>query len=214
MNVFPISDRLAKLPELKLDRGSHSSFEEGHCAMELVSWLAGERFSDSPKCVSLVLRAFLIKWNDDADDEGRQKLKLYLVRVLGTAGDGKDEARGWLAVDWVIRHHAPAWLELAGITESAAALRELPPIRDLASLSEAQPSLEEERARSAAAWDVAWDVAWDAARAAAWEVAWGVAWDVARKKPVEPTQLSRQVSALELLERMIDPGSRGVKGNK
>lgn len=47
--------RLQKLRELSPHHGSHSSFARGHCAMELVSWLAGETFSASPECACPVL---------------------------------------------------------------------------------------------------------------------------------------------------------------
>lgn len=75
-----LPDRLAKLPELQLDSGGHSNFEDGFCATELISWLADEPFSDHPKCLSPVLGAFLRRWNDGTDEEGRQKLKPYLPR--------------------------------------------------------------------------------------------------------------------------------------
>jgi hypothetical protein len=92
-----IEERLQKLPELHIDGGAHDQFEKGHCAMELVSWLAGEKFSDRPSCTSPVLSSFLVRLNDGLPEDLRQELKPYLPRVIGTAGDGQDEARGWLA---------------------------------------------------------------------------------------------------------------------
>jgi hypothetical protein len=208
MNLQPIPERLALLDTIRLDRGRHGSFDDGHCALEVVAWLAGDMHTDAPECVSLVLAAFVRRWNDDLDDAGRQMLKPILPRLIGTAGDGKDELRGWMAADWFVRVHTPAWLELAGITESAAALRALPPIRDLATLDSARPCLEEARARSAAAWAAAWDAAWDAAWAAAWAAAGAAAgaaaWAAAREK-LAPTKGSLQASALRLLDEMIEP---------
>ncbi len=92
-------------------------------AMEFVSWLADEPFSDHPACVSPVLGTFLRSWNDALDDGGRQKLKPFLPRAISTASDGRDEERAWLCTDWLVRVCAPAWLELAGVQESPAALR-------------------------------------------------------------------------------------------
>jgi hypothetical protein len=109
-----IEERLQKLPELHIDGGGHDEFEKGHCAMELVSWLAGEKFSDRPSCTSPVLSSFLVRLNDGLPEDLRQELKPYLPRVIGTAGDGQDEARGWLAADFTIRTVLPTWLELAG----------------------------------------------------------------------------------------------------
>jgi hypothetical protein len=238
--TMTLSKRLSAeaLDSLVLLHGNHDSREAGVCVMEAAAWMAGEPHTDHPKCVSRILAAFLRRWNDDLDEAGRQKLKPYIPRVIGTAKDGQDELRGWLIADWVIRVHTPAWLELAGIHESARALRSLPELRDLASLSAAQPSLDKARSEAAAAWaaaraaagaaagDAAWDAAgaaaWDAARAAARaaagaaarDAAWAAAWDAARdaawagaaaKQKLAPTVASLQVSAFQLLEKLVDP---------
>ena len=119
---------MVDLENVTLEKGTHKGPEDGMCAMELVSYIARGPFTDHPQCASPVLGAFLRSWNDALDDDGRQRLKPFLPRVIGTAGDGKDEARAWLATDWLVRVCAPAWLELAGVEESPAALRGLPPI--------------------------------------------------------------------------------------
>ena len=46
------------LETITLEKGAHASFAKGVCAMELVSYIAGEPFSDHPKCTSPVLAAF------------------------------------------------------------------------------------------------------------------------------------------------------------
>jgi len=72
-------------------------------------------------------------------------------------------------------------------------------------------------APAAAAWDAARDAAWDVARHAAWTVAWDAAWTAARdeawapgaaagtaaRAALRPTIEQLQVSALELVDRMI-----------
>ncbi len=139
-----LEDRLPILDGFKLDKGAHAPPANGPteaCVMELVAYIAGEPWSDNPECVSPVLTAFLQRWNDDLDDEGRQKLKPFIPRVIGTAGDGQDVARAWLATDWLVRVHTPAWLELAGVKESAVALRALPPLVSSTSAS-AHPACE------------------------------------------------------------------------
>lgn len=122
------------LGAVTLERGAHRDRSEGVCAAELVAWIAGETHTDRPQCMSPILGAFLRRWNDDLDDPGRQRLTPLLPRCVGTAADGHDEIRGWLCADWLIRVHTPAWLELAAITDSAAALRSLPPLKDPPSL--------------------------------------------------------------------------------
>src|ERR1700752_2452214 len=67
--------------------GTHSTPEDGRCAMEWVSYLAGEPHSDEPACVSPVLRIFCATLNDALDDDRRQRLRPYLTRTIGTADD-------------------------------------------------------------------------------------------------------------------------------
>ncbi|HZV74554.1 MAG TPA: hypothetical protein VFF79_12625 [Conexibacter sp.] len=92
------------LANFRLARGKHSSITEGGCLLELCSFMAREPWSDHPKCVSPVLGAFGRRLNDDLGDAERQLLTPYAERMLNTAGDGQDEARGWLAADWPIRN--------------------------------------------------------------------------------------------------------------
>jgi hypothetical protein len=240
-----IEERLIELDTLHLDKGNHNNFEEGHCAMEVVAWLAGEGITDAPVCASPVLRVFTVDLNDRWPDRQRQKLRPYLPRMVGTAGDGQDEARSYLALDWLIRTFTPAWLDLAGLTAEAAELRALRRIVDPASAEAAGPVVVAAWAAAraardaagaaaraardaagdaarAAAWDArvaAWDAAgaaWDA-RVAAWDAA-GAAWDAAgaaagdaaraaraARAALQPTVETLQESALELLDRMINP---------
>lgn len=79
-----LNERLAVLDELTLDAGSHAEFAKGHCAMELVSWLAGEEHSDEPMCVDPTLTSLFVSINDYTDDKRRQMLKPFLPRLVGT----------------------------------------------------------------------------------------------------------------------------------
>ncbi len=215
-----VQDRLARLPRVVLAKGKHNSFNAGHCATETVAWLAGEEHTDHPQCLSPILGQFLRTWNDQLDEGGRQKLKPYLPRTIGSSNDGHDELRGWLCADWLIRVYTPAWLELGGVVESAAVLRGLQPVRNLASVKAARPSIDIARKEAAAAGAAAWDAAgaaawaaagaaaWDAAGAAAWAAAGDAAWDAAWAAAgdvLEPTTVELQASALVLLDELIDP---------
>ena len=112
--------------DYRLGYGTHATPEDGRCAMEWVSYLAGEPHSDHPGCVSPVLRAFCMTLNDSLEDGPRQRLRPYLVRTIGTADDGLDETRSWMALDWLIRTYAPSWLAMAGLAGSAHRLDSLP----------------------------------------------------------------------------------------
>src|SRR5579884_3524199 len=79
------AEQLALIERVHLDEGTHANFEAGVCAMELVSYLAGEPFSDHPQCVCPVLGAFVRSWNDALpDDERDALLKPLLPRLIGT----------------------------------------------------------------------------------------------------------------------------------
>ncbi len=174
--------------DYRLSAGRHSSPDDGRCAMEWVSYLAGEPHSDEPSCVSPVLRAFCISFNDDLDDDTRQRLRPYLARTIGTASDGRDAERAWMAMDWLVRVHTPAWLELAGLDEPARRLQALPPIVEHDELVTAHEELLVARAEARAAWSagrsMAWTIAWSAGRLTAREIGWAsaaaAAWASAR----------------------------------
>jgi len=102
--------------------GTHPNPQDGRCAMEWVAHIAGERHSDQPVCVSPVVRALCVALNDGLDCTARQRLRPYLTRTIGTANDGLDERRAWMALDWLIRVYAPTWLRRAGVDEAASRL--------------------------------------------------------------------------------------------
>jgi hypothetical protein len=165
-----------------LDYGTHATPEDGRCAMEWVSYLAGEPHSDQPACVSRVLRAFCITLNDSLEDAPRQRLRPYLARTIGTADDGLDERRSWMALDWLIRTYTTAWLRGAGLTGSAHRLAMLPEVADVTTLKTALAELGVARRDARAAWSAALGPAraaawapWVAGRAAAREAAWASA---------------------------------------
>jgi hypothetical protein len=121
--------------------GPHHRPGGGRCAMEWVAHLAGEPHTDEPRTVSPVLAAFARSWNDALDDEARQRLRPYLGRTIGTAGDGLDEWRAWLCADWLARVCAPALLDHAGVHDRAVELRGLAPLVGDESARRAEPAL-------------------------------------------------------------------------
>src|SRR5262249_5863661 len=88
--------------------------------MEAVSYVAGEPWSDHPKCASPGLPSFCIALNDRLDDTARQELKPYVIRLVGTnTGKADDETRAWMALDWLIHEYAPARMRAVGRVEEA-----------------------------------------------------------------------------------------------
>ena len=214
---------------LRLENGSHQSPDEGVCLMEAVAWLAREPHSDEPKCVCPVLGAFGRGLNDRLDVERRQRLKPLIPALVGTASDGHAEARGFMAMDWIVRTYTPAWLRLARLDTEADGLQALPEIADAATLWGAQEVLDTARKSAAAAgaaagaaawaaagaaardsaWDAAgaaagaaaWTAAWDSAGAAARDAAWAAAWDAAGAAAWDAARDAARDSAGDMLER-------------
>lgn len=122
--------------------------------------------------------------NDVLPADKRQRLVPLVPRMVGTAGDGLDKTRSYLALDWLIRTYTPTWLDLAGLTVEAQTLRDLRRIVDLTSAQAAGPVILEGAAKARAAWVAAGD----AARVA-----------------LAPTVDLLQDSAIALLDAMIDP---------
>ena len=171
--------------------GTHTTPEDGRCAMEWVSFLAGEPHSDDPACASPVLRAYCTTLNDSFEDAPRQRLRPYLARTIGTVTDGLDGERSWMAMDWLIRTYTPAWLAAADLPAAAERLAELPPVEDSSALQTALAALRaatcDTRVTRAAALGAARPAAWSpwaagrcVARGAAWSSAGAAAWAAAR----------------------------------
>jgi len=170
--------RLKEILAKPLLHGAHSPDGE-MCVMEAVAYVAGEKWSDHPKCASLLLTSFCISWNDAMNDEDRQILKPFIPRLVNTVASKEVELkRSWMALNWYCRVSAPAWLDLAGLKVEAKAIRATAPIMDSKTAMAAQKVLG--MARSAAA----------AAGAAAWAA-------------LRPTVVALQKSALKLLDAMI-----------
>ena len=196
--------RTLDLEALVLEKGSHpvDGPQGPYCVMEAAAYIAGERHSDEPDCVSPVIGAFLRRWNDDLPDVERQRLKPYIVRVIGTsASEEVEEKRAWLVTDWMVRVHTPAWLELAGMKEQAAEVRALAPILSPAGARAAQQTIDSARSAAAAAMAAARDAAGAAAGDAAGDAAWAAA---AARKALAPTVLDLQASAFQLLDALIE----------
>ena len=175
-----IPERLAAI--VKLDHGSHHNLRDGMCAMEAAAYVAGEHWSDQPECVCPVIGAFMRSWNDALPDSERTTLLLPLIpKIIGTRSDkAAEQRRATMAADWLIRVHTPAWLQLAGLTSQAEALRALPEITDFAQCPSLMPTLNAVRKDASAAGDAAWAAVRDAARAAAGDAVWAAVWAAVR----------------------------------
>ena len=70
-----------------LAQGKHRNPKRGACFMEFASLLAGERWSDHPRCTHPVLAALARKVNDVTSDAARPRLAPLIPDVIGTNSD-------------------------------------------------------------------------------------------------------------------------------
>lgn len=110
-----------------LSQGGHENAKDGTCALEAVSILAGEPFSDHPVCVCPVIANFVRTLNDDLpDDETRNRLLLpILPRLIGTRDSSKEIARAYLAANYAVRVFAARALQAAGVSDTLSGLAEI-----------------------------------------------------------------------------------------
>ncbi len=75
------------------------------CAMEAVAYVAGEKWSDHPECVSPVIGGFMRSWNDGLpNDADRTRLLLPLIpKIINTRDEALERRRATMAADWLIR---------------------------------------------------------------------------------------------------------------
>ena len=125
-------ERLDLLPDFSLGAGGHASLQEGACVMEMVSYIAGEPFSDHPACACPVITAFMTRWNDGlpnnaARDRWIKPLVLEIVGSRALRADGTDDTevlvrRAFLCADAACRQFAPLAFEAAGRALALAGL--------------------------------------------------------------------------------------------
>jgi hypothetical protein len=85
----PSKNLSSAIPQLvpTLSAGRHRSARRGACFMEFASFLAGERWSDSPECTDPVLATLARAVNDTMGDGRRGELITDIPRVIGLRGD-------------------------------------------------------------------------------------------------------------------------------
>jgi hypothetical protein len=71
-----------------LEAGAHRDAQSGSCLMEYVSVLAGERFTDRPRCTHPALAAIAWQVNDAVSATARQQLGTRAVALVGLGRTG------------------------------------------------------------------------------------------------------------------------------
>jgi len=116
-----------------LGHGAHPSRAAGMCAMEFVSYIAGEPHSYDPACVSPLLTGFTIRLNDHMNESVRQRLKPFLPRLVGT-NTGEERRRFEAMARTAVTVLVAPMLADQGATGLAKALRRhaQAPLREIA----------------------------------------------------------------------------------
>ena len=89
-------NRSTQIPDVvpQLSRGKHRNARRGACFMEMASYLAGERWSDHPKCTHPLVASVARLVNDNTSDHGRPRLIGLIPSVVGlTSDDPRVDAR-------------------------------------------------------------------------------------------------------------------------
>jgi hypothetical protein len=143
---------LRGLPQLAA--GKHSGPEQGACLMEYVSVLAGQRFTDRPRCTPAAVAVVARRVNDAVGESARHRLVRWAPELITGRRDGLDDAvvlcctatglvaapqdRHLMALQrrarWRLRHSWLRWLRLPAqavvheaFIAASAALATLPP---------------------------------------------------------------------------------------
>jgi hypothetical protein len=118
-----------------LARGRHRGPSEGACFMEYTALLAGEAFTDAPRCVDADLALVMRVANDRLSDADRSRLVPLLGRAIGLCVQRpvKPAGRGAWRLHWLqmVRYRAlSAQLRCAASARFMAALQ-LPPSSEI-----------------------------------------------------------------------------------
>jgi CHAT domain-containing protein len=174
------TEPLAWAPYLHIGPDASTSRRTEHLMTEYPS--GAERHPDRLTGVSPVLAVFGQHLERVLADGLRPELRVLVPALSGTANDGLDEWRGYLALDWLLRTWLPAWLDLDRVrSKHAATLRELGRIVDVTSAQQAGQVVRQVPKQTVDEWlnrdrSYGRDAALDSARAVAAHAAEQVAW--------------------------------------
>lgn len=105
-----------------LTPNNHPGPEEGMCVMEMVSFLAGEEWSDTPECASPLLSEFCMTLNDTQNQTFRDRLQTYVPCLIGTVSPEHEAERTEYLAWALVRKFLPAALREKGSDDYAGYL--------------------------------------------------------------------------------------------
>jgi hypothetical protein len=205
MTVEIKAEVLARFNSASLAHGNHAAGGEG-CAMEWASVLAGESWSDHPRCVCPVIGAAYRRGNDSMPVDLRNELlKDTVVMALGTRSTRQvEQRRAFMAADWAVRWAAPRALRACGRDALALQLESLAEIVNIDTARAAYAAAYAAASASASAYAAASDAAYAAYAAAYAANAYAYAAYAAASASAASASAKREVwaSFCDLLVRM------------
>ena len=92
--------------------GAHKE-RDAFCVMELVAYINGEAWTDTPVCSPTMITQFLRSWNDRCTHVTRQRLKEVVPHFIGCDPHPRwDEQRLYMFMDLALRQHCGTWLRV------------------------------------------------------------------------------------------------------
>ena len=113
-------EKLALLDQIDLDQGAHGNFDEGHCAMEVVSWLADEA-SPTPLLRLPVLARYTIAPQRPMERRAPPGAQAVPAPHGRHRRRRQGPARERIAAEYVAHRLLVPWLRLAGLDDEADA---------------------------------------------------------------------------------------------
>lgn len=102
----------------ELRRGNTDHPRNGACLMDAARWIVYREIGDDPECACPVIRAYAIRINDTLPDDERQRLKQFILRVVGNRDPENEMARA----EYLVKQTADMIVPIA-LEAEAAALR-------------------------------------------------------------------------------------------
>ena len=109
--------------QFDLRHGNSDDPRNGACLLDAVSWFEYGVLGDHPECVCPIIAAFGRSVNDAMNDAGRQRLKVFIPRLVGTVDPEAERARAEYLAWQAIRVFAPISLDAVGLHDGASKLR-------------------------------------------------------------------------------------------
>src|ERR1041385_3644499 len=114
---------ISNIWQFPLRRGNSPDPREGACLLDAVSWIEYGTLGDHPPCVCPVIAAYGRGINDAMSDAGRQQLRAYIPRLVGTVDPENERARAEYLAWQAIRVFATFALDTAGHCADADKMR-------------------------------------------------------------------------------------------